>query len=151
MGREGGGLYGPDARYRFSNGNHISVVSQTRTDVRIALWIALGIAGLYLLLVIPAGLAVLIRELRFRRSPDRSVVLGIIRDYQCELAETEESVLEVVQRSRRDTVERGGVRYSVDVTAKKLKVPRSYKIFVSVGQLRPITIGHGESFKVSFS
>jgi hypothetical protein len=119
--------------------------------MKIILWNVVGIIGLYLLFVIPAGLAVLFKELRFRKSPDRDVVLGIIQDYQRALSTSEQSVLEVIQRGRRDKVERTGVAYSVDVMAKKLGNPRSYRIVVSVGRFRPITVGHSESFKVSFS
>ena len=116
----------------------------------VILWIAIAIVALYLLLVIPAGLAVLVTELRFRKAPDRSTVLEIIEEYRQELSGNEQSLLEVVRRSRRDILERHGVRYSVAVDAKTLRSPRSYKVSVSVGTLRLITIGHAESFEVSF-
>ena len=119
--------------------------------MKFLLWIGLAIVGLYLLLVIPAGIGVLVKERRFRKSPDRSVVLVIIRQYQQLLDDDESAVLQVIERGRRETVERNGVEYSIDITGKKMKAPRSYKIFVSVGRLQPITIGHVESLDVSFS
>lgn len=117
----------------------------------LVLWISLGILGLYLLLVVPAGIAVLVGEWRFKRSPDRAVVLAIIEEYQRSLADDETAVIQVLKHGRREVVERAGVTYSVDITAKKLKSPGSYRISVSVGQLRLITIGHVESLEVSFS
>jgi len=119
--------------------------------MKVLLWIGLGILGLYLLLVIPAGIAVLVKEWRFKRSPDRGVVLTIIQEYQQSLAKDEGSVIQILKNGRREVVERDGVAYSVDITAKRLRAPSSYKISVSVGQLRPLTIGHVESREVSFS
>ena len=50
--------------------------------MKILPWIVLGIIGLYLLLVIPAGIAVWISELRFRRSPHRQDILALIERYK---------------------------------------------------------------------
>lgn len=119
--------------------------------MKILLWAGLGIAALYLLIVIPAGLALLIRERRFRKSPDHEVVQSIIHEYQEMLGRREDSILEILQRGRREVVKRNGVQYSVDVTAKKLNIPRSYNVVVSVGRINPISVGHAASTTVSFS
>ena len=119
--------------------------------MKFLLWIALGLVGIYLLLVIPAGIAVLIRHWRFPKTPDRDVVLGIIGEYHDKCRKNERLVLELVAAGRREAAERSGVVYSVDISAKKLRDPRSYEVRVSVSRLKLFTIGYGESTVVSFS
>ena len=52
-----------------------------------------------LLVVIPAGLAILIKERRFQKSPDYEVVQSIIHEYQELRGKIEDSILEILQRS----------------------------------------------------
>ena len=53
-----------------------------------------------LLIVIPAGLAILIKERRFQKSPDYEVVQSIVHEYQELRGKSEDSILEILQRGR---------------------------------------------------
>ena len=119
---------------------------------KIFLWIILGIVGIYLLLVIPAGLAVLISNLRFRRNPHRSLILSIIEQYKEELRKFDEkSLIDIISNGRREVIEKDGLKFSVDIGGKKLKGFKRYRLYISVGRLKPITIGHSDSFTIRMS
>ena len=114
--------------------------------MQVLLWIVLGVVGVYLVLVIPAGVAVLVSEIRFRRSPHRDDILAIIERYKQQIrASDQDARSELVRSGLREHVEKDGVSYSVDITGKKLR-DEGHEFVVSVGRLHRITIGHAEKF-----
>lgn len=122
------------------------------TEMKIVLYIILGIVGVYLLLVIPAGIAVFISSMRFKRSPHRDIILSVIQCYQQSIrAWSEEQVAELVTNPKCEKTEQDDVPLSVVLSAKALRQHKTYKICVSVGKLRCVTIGHAETMELNFS
>ena len=120
--------------------------------MRIVAYIIVGIVGLYLLLVIPAGIAVLISERRFKKAPKRDAILEIIRLYQADIRGwPRDQITALAKHSRREGVEKEGVLFSVDLSAKELEKDTRYRVTVSVGKLHLVTLGHAESIEVLFS
>ena len=114
--------------------------------MQMLLWIVLGVVGLYLVLVIPAGVAVLVSEIRFRRSPHREDILGIIEHYKQQIcASDQDTRSKFVRSGLREHIEKDGVGYSVDINGKKLR-DEGHEFVISVGRIHPITIGHAEKF-----
>ena len=116
------------------------------------MYIIAGVVGLYLLLVIPAGIAVLISQRRFRNSPDHDAILSIIQRYKHHVRGwSADQVADLVKCPQREVIEKDGVAFSVDLRARAVKKGRSYEVSVSVGKLRPVTIGHAERMKLTFA
>jgi len=115
--------------------------------MKIALYIIGGLFGFYLLLVIPAGLGVLISEIRFRNSPYKATILQIIERYKREIMSYDRKKLdELCEANRGDVLSQNGINFSVVIGAKKRGT--IYKAVVSVGVLRIVTFGHDEKFEV---
>lgn len=112
-------------------------------------WILTAIAilaGIYLIMVIPAGIAVWISERKFKRSPYRTDIAAIIDDKWTTLQKAGETkAKEIINRGIRESILRNGQEYSVDISCSAIGT-RKYKIIISAGILKPITIGHAEQF-----
>lgn len=115
-------------------------------------WILIVIAGLvtvYLILVIPAGIAVWISERRFKKSHYRTDVTAIINDTWIALQKAGETkIKEIINNGTREIILRNGQEYSVDISSSDIG-NRKYKIIISAGILKPVTIGHAEEFIMS--
>ncbi|MCL4456854.1 MAG: hypothetical protein M1147_10495 [Nitrospirae bacterium] len=112
-------------------------------------WILIGIAvivALYLAMVIPAGVAVLISEKKFKKSPYREDILAVIKEYWTSFEnDGEKKAIEIINKGFRESIQRNGQNYSIDITGSKIGEGK-YEIIISVGLLKPITIGHAEKF-----
>ena len=112
-------------------------------------WIFIAIAiliGIYLILVIPAGIAVWISERKFKKSPFRTDIMAIINDKWTTLQKAGETTAkEIIRKGIREVILRNGQKYSVDISGSDIG-NRKYKIIISAGILNPITIGHAEEF-----
>jgi hypothetical protein len=112
-------------------------------------WILIAIAiliGIYLILVIPAGIAVWVSERKFKKSPYRTDITAIINDKWTTLQKAGETAAkEIIRKGIREAILRNGQEYSVDISGSDIG-NRKYKIIISAGILKPITIGHAEQF-----
>ncbi|MEJ2323430.1 MAG: hypothetical protein P8Y77_01335 [Nitrospirota bacterium] len=115
----------------------------------IIIYIILGIIGLYLLLVIPAGIGVLIAEVRFRKSPYREHIEEIINHWKQRLQQFNESdFIDLCDNPKREMVEKDGIEFSISLQARKIKINKSFEVIISIGKLKPITFGHAEKFVI---
>jgi hypothetical protein len=110
-------------------------------------WIIGIIATIYLLLVIPAGIAVFISKRNYKNSPYKQHIDKIINEYRETIIKKDRIQLDnLVKNRQNEIIERDGEQYSVEFFAKRHK--NKYKFFISVGKLKPITIGHAEIFEI---
>lgn len=107
-----------------------------------------GALGIYLILVIPAGLAVFINKLKFKRSPDRIAIENVIEEYRGRIGHLDRNQLDkIIETKQREVIERNAIQYSVEYYATKDKKGK-YSIVVSVGRLSPVTVGHAVKFEL---
>ena len=113
-------------------------------------WIIGIIIAIYLAFVIPAGLAVLIKKNKFKKSPDRPIIEKILSEYKTRLKKMSKIELANITITKHpEIVYREGQVYSIDISAKK-KNENKYRIIISVGKLSPVTIGYAEKFDIIF-
>jgi hypothetical protein len=116
--------------------------------MKTVLWILAVLVAIYLILVIPAGVSVFIAEKKFKTSPLRKDVEEIISIYKAEIENTTKDQIEmIIKRERREVFTKNGIDFSVVISAKRKKNDKYYFI-ISVGKLKPITIGHAEKFNI---
>jgi hypothetical protein len=120
--------------------------------MRVALWILLGVVGLYLLTIIPAGIACLVARLRFGRSPRWNNAFDIADCYKQKIRTLDAtSRAELVRDGLEERVTRGGVDYVVGIRGKRLDSD-AYEFEIGVGrsgfvrvELVERLVLHGES------
>jgi hypothetical protein len=119
--------------------------------MKIIIKILLGVVGIYLLLVIPAGIAVWVKEYNFNKSPDRDDILNIIKEYkEYIIVKTKPEIILLTENTYNNVVKRSNKEYNVQAYAKKDGNNKSYKIYISVGRNAFVTIGHAEIFDISY-
>lgn len=108
------------------------------------------IVAIYLVLVIPAGLAVYINERKLKKSPDRFIIEIILSEYKDRLKKLSKTELDNITNGEHfETIERDEQQYSIVYSAKRLN-ENKYRVIISVGKLSQITIGHASKFDIVF-
>ena len=115
--------------------------------MHIIFWILGIVAVIYLLLVIPAGIAVYINKIKYKKSPERPLIDNIIKEYKNKIVIPDKIHLDnLVKNKEAEIITRNGHEYSINYYATKDK--NKYSVIISVGKFHPITIGHAEKFDI---